>query len=407
MTVAVSAVVVAGCGGQKVEMSFADAHTQFNEQVFGGMIAAQDAILSFGYHDAVEKISLDLNSMQAEGDITIDTAIKGSNEAMEGTINLALNGSENTSQMTLKANLDMLMKIVDGTMYVEIEDSLVDMGENNPASAMIDATLKELSNKWIAIDPDAIMSVLGQPGGQNPLDPRTIKASTDFVVDMQRLFSDNNLFVQKGDERTEGNKVAYDVALNIDGIKNIVDGVISHEYIADSMKANGQEMTEEDKNQLLSQLPLILASIEVDAFLKVNAKNNVELVINRIGTPEGKDGLVDSSINAKKAHFQVVDEEGSVVFVGDVKGKNFEGTLSDNGMDVATIDAAFSTKVSDKKVSYDIDGDLKVFAIPFVATEDNPLVLEFSMEKTVKKIDEVVVTAPEESQPIIEILETL
>lgn len=405
LAVAVAAVAVAGCGQQPVNpMTFDEAHEQVNVQLFGQVGEATQKVLAWEALKETEMLAIRGEAEGAKGELVLNAVSDVDTASVNSVVDVAIKGEESESQMSVDAKSSMQFRIVDGVLYVQLGETTVDMGEGNPIATMVEGFTTQLQNQWIEINFEELASLAGEDLGPNPFDAVAMNNAKKFMVDLSNLVAENNLFVQKGEERTVDGKQVFDVAVNVEGIQAIVEGIFDNEYAATMFAAQGLTFSDQEKADVVASIPAVVGAMDLQAYLRVDANNDVVLVIDMLGAAGEKGGLKNSFVGAHKGHFELYDESDVMVMKAESKKKGYKvvGFDGDNEVFEAMVDGML--KVKDSSVKASVSVDVAIDAESIGSPKDINVSVQY--DSLTEKSSAVTVEKPAESMPFMQLIQS-
>lgn len=397
-----SAVLLAGCGNNKVEMSFDDAHHQFNNQMFSSLVDAQQTLNSFDFMEWIQKIEVKGWNNVMDWVLNFRNEFFWTSEKASGVVNIELNAEDSESQFKIDAKWKLDMVILKDILYFNVSDFILDTWEENGLWEMVMQFVDQLKNQWMFLDPTTYMSWVNSL--PKWLSANSIWDSQAYLADMQKLFDENNLFVQSWDVREMDGKVAYDLKFNVVGIQAIIDWFMANEQTEGFVLANNPWMTMEEMKSGLDGIPAALSWLELQAYLKVIDTDNVELVIDRLGLPEDKAGIVNSTIWVKKVDISLLDEMWDLFIK--VDGKSDWIHISNLRGDDTLFDVVvkWSTDSSDDQVQFNINIKVTAFDLYPLATVGNPLNISLDYDYLLKRSSEKEIIVPSDAVDFAQVM---
>ena len=412
-------VILAWCG-QRVEMSFDDAHKQFNQQLFANTIEAHSMQSTMEYISWYETYDLEASAQGLELDAEIDLDYKGKKGAMEFVLGILAEWADTNEGVNFNFSLESLLREVNGEIYFYVEEAkIANEEEQSPMLQLAQAFADQLSQVWIYMDYSQSGNAMGAnvPGLQtvNPSDLNAdwFQNAKEYYADVQILLNDNLLFQQNGGATTLNGKVVYPVVFNVNGIRSVVDGIVNHEYANMFLSTNGVPLSDEEKQSLIDDIPAMFAELSVDALLRVDAKDRVALVINQLGfaAPDGSvaGGIVHSEVSPKKLSLTIESADGEKIFTAVGKLKGIELTFYNPVGKTATVLLNGEVDIKEWSILYnfDINAYADLGKLQPGVYDGEELDLTLTIEKLIEVSEVTEIGVPQDPSSLQSILEAM
>lgn len=359
--------------------------------------------------EGTEEVLLDVQSDDFDASINFSSDFVSAGTDMDASalLDIVLSFSQMGEAMNADARLDFDFRLVEGNIYMLMNDVVIEMSEPNPMVGMIQGALAQLQEQWISVDFEEIASVTGDPSlnSGSPFSSQAIEESENFILDMSQVVADNYLFAAMGDAYEKDGVTAYDIEFNAEGIQTIARTFYEHPYVVSAMQTDAS-FDQDDIDQMIESIPAALETVALDGHLLVHAEDRVALVIESLTLPE-ETTVLTAHISPREVQVRMYadDTQETLLWSVDDVSNGVEMQIYNQDQVLASAVMSVDSSVSDNRVAYKflIDGAVQMSVLDPFVPEDSTIDFSLIWDEQSQRASDNQIAVPEDAQSIMDV----